>query len=174
MNDKLFTKYGSVPRYTDGRTQVSERTVGAVMRMLKRQAKPMSITQLSNAIGKSYNTVKRALELGGAVKVDGSYPMLFTVSELYTPERVIGSSADTVQVPFVDHSPVVSRWNDSRKKFASALGQLEIKPDSDPDKLASDFTTAATTLASIAHAIAEAKRGPDWYAVLGGLTDESQ
>lgn len=157
-----------------GPSTVSQRTVGMVMRLLNRQGKPMTISQLSAITGKSYNTVKRALSMGGAVQVEGSYPKVFTTPDQYEPERVVGDSYEVVRVPYVDHHPVVARWNGAREQFAANLARIEITANTDPDKLARDFAAAATTLASIAYAVGEAKRGPDWFAVLGGLTDESQ
>lgn len=159
-------------KYTGPQT-VSQRTVGIVMRLLARAGKPMTITQLADITGKSYNTVKRALFLGGAVKVDDTYPAVFTVAALYEAERTIGNSADTVRVPFAELDEAVARWNKSRSVFTKNLSAVEIAPEADPDKLYEQFTQAAQVLASLAYAIGKVRSGPDWFTELKGLTHES-
>lgn len=155
-----------------GPQTVSKRTTGAVMRLLARAGKPMTITQLADITGKSYNTVKQALHLGGAVKVEGTYPAVFTVAALYEAERIIGNSTDTVRVPFAELDEAVARWNKSRSVFTKNLGAVEIAPEADPDKLYEQFTQAAQVLASLAYAIDKVRNGPDWYTELEGLTHE--
>lgn len=155
-----------------GPEQVSERTVGAVMRMLARQGKPMTITQLSEIFNKSYNTIKRALERGGAVQVGQTHPKVFTIPELYEPERVVGNHREVVSVKYALMQPQIPRWNENRAKFSKNLAAIHITEDDDPAKLAEQFASAAAVLASLAYDIQMSMEYVDWFEKLGG-NDES-
>jgi len=161
--------------YSD-RSRVSRKTVDAVVQALTETPYPLTVKELQAATGKSYNTVRAALEAVGATAM-GEYPERY-----YAGEELIKPAADTTAlksfngvkliVPRVfDTTDFANRWNRGREVFGNRLIELVVRPDADVRALIGTFVSGASTLATMADLLEQVADKPDWYELVTGEQD---
>lgn len=147
--------------------RVSPRTKRAVRTaLMKAGPKGVTIPQLQELTGKSYPTIKRALdelEIGH----DGGFPRTYAVTTALTDPQ-IGAVDHNVLVPLIELDDTIPKWNDAAMRVGAQLAKLSIENDADLDVLIQQFTEAASTLASVAYSLQQNKQYANWYARLGG------
>lgn len=162
-----MTKQTRPPQF--GGARVGSQTLNKVRYEMATSRRALSVSEIRQRVGKSYHTIRAALEELGAEQVPASYPALWLLpAELAELKQIGGKGQDVVMVPYKPVGDVVGRWNAAREKFAERLAAVEIQPDKNPAALSKLFNEAATTLASIAYEIEHVSEGPDWYERLGG------
>jgi hypothetical protein len=151
------------------RTPIAKQTIDTVMSKLIQLGHPATVKELMKLTGKSYNTVRLALVTGGAVSL-GEYPERYEPGEyVVIPASSAPLKGVVLMVPQVpDIEDFAGRWNRNRNVFSQRLGELAIQPSADPESLIRQFTSGASTLATMAELLEQVKDKPDWHELLMG------
>lgn len=150
---------------------VSVTTTERVGNALAQSARALSAPEIGRITGKSYNTVRFALERLGALRSEGK-PAVWT---LPTEMRAIlrGATPTDLLVRAVDPEHIVQRWNAKRDDFCAELARVYISPQANPQTLITNLTEAASNLATLAYELERVKMNSDWYNQLIGKSDAS-
>lgn len=128
--------------------------------------RPLTSTELRKATGLSTNTLNVALRELGAQRLHDHYPVKWIKGTGPIDSKLSSVGlADGAQV-LVDqiiYDNTVERWESGRMKFGNNLLNIHIEKDSDPAKLAEQFASGASVLASISLALQQVQKDPDWY-----------
>ena len=146
----------------------SKRLQASVLDTLRMIGEPTSVTEIAKVIGKSRQAVRHALQDSGAVVVDDSRPLLWTLPENLQGARRVPSKHTDVEytVSTKQTDDIVAIWNAQREAVGVSMSQLEIVPSMKPGKVAEQVGSLAGSLASLAYALEQVKNLPDWYEIL--------
>jgi hypothetical protein len=136
---------------------------------------PQSARQLCDSTGLSLVEVHASLSRLNALIMVGKSPARWRLPETGHVLTLAAKGADNlVSIDVRHYSDVPGQWNLSAGIVGMTLAELRIEPTDDPRQLVKDFTTAARTLMSVAYALKNVEKNPDWFTLLGGSLDPDQ
>lgn len=144
---------------------IGSRSAEKIISILGATPYPLTIPELVIMTGKTYHTVKRALETMRAVRIDG-HPAKFTIG----PDTVLRTQIDKrmkmrdeVVIPRMG-GRVGPLWDDyGMQVLKDAQERLVLSPRADPNVLHEAFTRLAMICSNMAIEIDNVKSMPDWY-----------
>ena len=152
------------------RRPVGAKSIEQVVAALREAGKPMTISQIAKACGKSYPTVKFALQHINAKPVPETYPQqwLPPEGEVVIPlgtRAPAKAQSDRVTIRLrTDITP--GRWNASSERIGNQIRVIKIERTSSPRELQEQFMRAASMFATMAHNIELVRDRPDWFDLL--------
>lgn len=146
---------------------ISARLQNQVLDALNSTSVPLTTADVSNIIGKSAQATRTALIASGAIKIDNSYPIMWTAPNR-NKIRKAPSQFDDVEltVGAKDVDDLLNMWNEHHEALGESIKSLEITPDSTVSAIAEQLGTIAGSIAHLAWQLSDVAGKPDWYEIL--------
>lgn len=146
---------------------ISKRLQVKVLDAMRTAGTPLTTSEISILVGKSYESTRQALLIVGAEKVDDSFPTKWRMSDVALPVegRTVPSNfhGDEYTVSTKPIEGLVQAWNESRESLGASLASTEITPNINPKNLAVQLGTVAGSIAALAYKLDEYATRPDWF-----------
>ena len=145
---------------------ISKRLQLQVTEALAQTGIPMTTNEIAKLIGKSPQATRAALQASGALKLDESWPILWS-SNRNSAKKVPSQFSDVnLTVGAKDVDDILNMWNASHEALGEAIKKLHIEPDSTVSAIATQLGTIAGSIAYLAYQLDNVAGKPDWYEIL--------